>query len=157
ARANVLNSVLIFAGEGPLRSELEAETSALGISDRVRFLGFVNQSQLPAVYTAADLFVLPSDYDACPVVVCEAMICGLPVLLSDRVRGRFDLVLPDITGDIFPCADIAALAAALRKMLGDRAQLAALGENAREKMTTFSPRENIITTIDAVAHAVEHR
>ena len=55
ASANVPNSVLIFAGEGPLRPKLEAETATLGIQDRVRFLGFFNQSQLPAIYTSADI------------------------------------------------------------------------------------------------------
>jgi len=157
ASANVSNSVLIFAGEGSLRPQLEAESAALGVRDRVRFLGFVNQSQLPAIYTSADLFVLPSDYDPCPVVVCEAMLCGRPVLLSDRIRGRFDLVRPGITGDIFPCADVAALAAALRKVLGDRSHLAVLSENARERMTTFSPHENVTAALDAIARAVRHR
>jgi glycosyltransferase involved in cell wall biosynthesis len=157
AVANVSNSVLVFAGEGPLRSQLEAESAGLGIRDRVRFLGFVNQSQLPAIYTSADLFVLPSAYDACPVVVCEAMLCGCPVLLSDRICGRFDLVRPGVTGDIFPCANIDALAAALRKALGDRAHLAALSENARGRMTTFSPRENIAAALDAITRAVYHR
>jgi len=157
ANANISNSVLVFAGEGPLRPQLEAESAALGVRDRVRFLGFVNQSQLPAAYTSSDLMVMPSDYDPCPLVVCEAMLCGCPVLLSDRVRGRFDLVRPGITGDIFPCADVAALAAALRKLLEDRSRLALLSKNSRECMTTFSPRENIAGTLDAVARAIQHR
>jgi glycosyltransferase involved in cell wall biosynthesis len=157
AGANVSNSVLIFAGEGPLRAQLEAESAALGVRDRVRFLGFVNQSQLPGIYTSADLFVLPSDYDACPVVVCEAMLCGLPVVLSDRIRGRFDLVRPGGTGDIFPCGDVVALAALLRKLLADRSHLAVMSENARARMTTFSPRENITAALDAIARAVQHR
>src|SRR5208283_3098185 len=58
-RAKVPNSLLVFAGEGPLRSELESEAAALQIAERVYFLGFVNQSQLPSVYTASDLMVLP--------------------------------------------------------------------------------------------------
>lgn len=149
------DSILVFAGEGPLRQHLQDEASSLGIANRVRFLGFVNQTQLPAVYTAADLFVLPSSYDACPVVVCEAMLCGLPVLLSDEIRGRFDLVIPGRTGEIFPCGNVEALAAALRKLLSDRAVLATLSLNARERMETWSPRENIAAGVDAVRRAVE--
>ena len=57
----------------------------LGSADRVRFLGFVNQSQLPASYSAADLFVLPSLFEPFGLVVNEAMLCGLPVAVSDRV------------------------------------------------------------------------
>lgn len=154
AKANIPKALLIFAGEGPLRSSLEAEAASLVTAGRVRILGFLNHSQLPAAYTAADLLVLPSSYDACPVVVCEAMLCGCPVALSDQIRGRFDLVQPGVTGEIFPCGDTDALAEVLRKLLGDRASLRILGENARVRMTTWSPRENIEGTMDAVRRAV---
>jgi glycosyltransferase involved in cell wall biosynthesis len=55
AEANIPRSTLMVAGDGPLRSDVEAEASALGISQRVRMLGFVNQSQLPAIYRASDV------------------------------------------------------------------------------------------------------
>lgn len=154
ARTGVSNAVLVFAGDGPLRSQLEAEAHKLGIAGRVRMLGFVNQSGLPTVYSAADLFVLPSDYDPCPVVVCEAMICGLPVILSDEVRGRFDLVRPGLTGEHFPCGDVEALAAILRRLLENREYLARLAKNARERMATFSPRENVDATVAAVKEVI---
>jgi len=157
ADAAVPDTVLVFAGEGPLRRELTAEAERLGIISRIRFLGFTNQSELPAVYSAADLFVLPSDYDPCPVVVCEAMLCGLPVLLSDQIRGRFDLVRSGLTGDIFPCGDVDALAHALRRLLADRVGLAKLGDNARNRMKTWAPMDNILATIEAVSLAVQHR
>jgi len=156
AAAAVPGSILVFAGDGPLRAQLITEAEMLGIATRVRILGFTNQSQLPAVYCAADLFVLPSSYDPCPVVVCEAMLCGLPVLLSDEIRGRFDLVLSGMTGDIFPCGDVDALAAALRRLLSDRAMLKELARNARARMETWSPRDNITATIDAVTQAVQN-
>lgn len=156
AKAKIPKTLLVFAGEGHLRPALEAEAAVLGVAARVRFLGFLNYSQLPAVYTAADIFVLPSDYDPCPVVVCEAMLCGCPVVLSDQIRGRFDLVRPDVTGEIFPCGDIDALAEVLTKLIVDRKRLATMSENARARMTTWSPRENIKATLDAVARAVSH-
>lgn len=56
------NSLLVIAAEGPLRQDIEAEAVRLKISERVRFLGFVNQTQLPSVYAGSDLLVLPSDY-----------------------------------------------------------------------------------------------
>jgi glycosyltransferase involved in cell wall biosynthesis len=157
AGAAVPNSVLVFAGEGPQRGEIEREAAALGIASRVRLLGFVNQSQLPSIYSSADLFVLPSSYDPCPVVVCEAMVCGLPALISDEIRGRFDLVQPEVTGGIFPCGDVAALAGDLQRLLSDREALAVLARNARTRMTTWSPRENVAATFTAVARAVAHR
>src|SRR2546429_4622307 len=63
AKANVPGSYLVYAGEGPQRADLEREVVSLGIAARVRILGFVNDSQLPGTYKAADLFVLPSEYD----------------------------------------------------------------------------------------------
>jgi glycosyltransferase involved in cell wall biosynthesis len=157
AKAAVPDSILLFAGEGPLRAQIESEAAALGIASRVRMLGFTNQSRLPAVYSAADLFVLPSGYDPCPIVVCEAMVCGLPVMLSDEIRGRFDLVQPGVTGGIFPCGDVEALAENLRRLLGDHATLAALGTNARARMATWSPRENVAATFEAIKKAVSRK
>jgi glycosyltransferase involved in cell wall biosynthesis len=154
AKAAVPGAVLIFAGEGPLRSQIESEAAALGIAPSVRILGFTNQSRLPAVYSAADLFVLPSEYDPCPVVVCEAMLCACPVVISDQIRGRFDLVRPGLTGDIFPCGDVDALAAVLRRLLLDRAGLGALAANARQRMESWSPREYFAGVLEAVERAV---
>ncbi len=154
ARADVPETVLVFAGEGLCRPELENKAASLGLASRVRFLGFVNQSQLPAVYTSADLFVLPSDYDPCPVVVCEAMLCGRPVVISDRIKGRFDLVRRGSTGDIFPCGNVDALAGALRRLLTDPALLEAMSTNARQQMDSWSPHQNIVGTLEAVQIAV---
>ncbi len=152
-RAGVPRSVLVMAGEGPLREQVEAEAASLGIRDRVRLLGFVNQSQLPDIYASADLFVLPSDYDPCPVVVCEAMLCGLPVVLSDRVPGRFDLVISGETGEIFPCGNVEALAEALRKILGDRENLGRLSRNARERIAGCSLDHGVAATVEAIRRA----
>jgi len=155
--ASLPNAILVFAGEGPLRAQLKAEAKKLGVASRVCFLGFVNQSQLPAVYTSADVFVIPSDYDPCPVVVCEAMLCGLPVVLSDQIRGRFDLVQPGETGDIFPCGDINALAASIQKLLSSPAALAEMKRNALRRMTTWSHCENVNATVEAIRTAVARK
>ncbi len=154
AKAQLSNALLVFAGEGPLRKELEAEAATLGIASRVRFLGFVNQSRLPSVYASSDLMVMPSEYDACPVAVCEAMICGCPVILSDQVRGRFDLVRPGFTGDIYPVGDTDALAACLKKMLAGPLPLRVLSCQARERMKTWSPLESTAGIVEAVRAAV---
>jgi glycosyltransferase involved in cell wall biosynthesis len=154
AKANLPNGLLVFAGEGSLRQELEVEAAALGVNSRVRFLGFVNQSQLPAVYTSADLLALPSEYEPFAVVVNEAMLCGCPVIASDRVGAARDLVLEGETGFVYPCQDVAALAALIKEALADRAKLSKLGKSARSRMETWSPREHIQATVDAVAKAV---
>ena len=143
AAAAVTGSHLVFAGDGPLASELSHEAEQLGVTDGVHFLGFQNQSQLPAVYSSGDLFVLPSKYDPCPAVVCEAMLCGLPVLLSDEILGRRERIDEGETGYIFPCGDVNALAEILRRLLADPARLAAMGQAARRKMDSCSPGTNV--------------
>jgi glycosyltransferase involved in cell wall biosynthesis len=151
AKAGVKGSYLVFAGDGPLRASLEEEARALGISERVRFLGFVNQSGLPSVYRSSDLLIMSSEYDACPVVVCEAMLCGCPVILSDEIRGRFDLVKDGMTGFIYPCGNIDALANILSTTIPNRDRLEELSSAALARMETWSPRE----TVDALVHAFE--
>jgi glycosyltransferase involved in cell wall biosynthesis len=154
AQANVANSLLLLAGDGPLKEELQAETARLGISDRVRFLGFVNQTQLPALYTAADVMVLPSEYDAFGVVVNEAILCGCPVIASSSVGAGRDLIAPVDPSFIYPCGDIDTLSALLRRILSDRSYLAKFRIAAGERMKTWSPREYIDATVEAVERAV---
>jgi glycosyltransferase involved in cell wall biosynthesis len=157
AEAKVSDALLVIAGEGPLRAQLESEAVTLGIASRVRFLGFVNQSQLPAVYTAADLMVLPSEYEPFAVVVNEAMCCGCPVAASDRVGAARDLVAPVRREFVFPCGDVSALAALLKDALADRARLASLGTAAVAQMQTWSPERNIAATFEAIEIAVARK
>ena len=154
AKANIAKALLVFAGEGPLRPSLEAEATALGIAGRVRFLGFVNQTQLPAIYTAADLMVLPSVYDAFGVVVNEAMLCGCPVVASDHVGAARDLIVHGRTGFVYPCGEIQALAGILQQALVDRGRLSEFGRAARTRMESWSPRENIEATVQAISRGI---
>jgi glycosyltransferase involved in cell wall biosynthesis len=153
AKANVEGTYLVFAGDGSMRAGLEATAKDLGVAERTRFLGFVNQTGLPPVYRSADVFVMPSEYDPCPVVVCEAMLCGCPVVLSDEVRGRFDLVNEGRTGFIYPCGNVEVLAGILGNVLRDRARLGELSRSAVERMETWSPREHVDALVLAAQRA----
>lgn len=154
AKGNLSNAILVFAGEGPLRARLESEAVALGVASRVRFLGFVNQSQLPAVYTGADLMVLPSEYEPFAVVVNEAMSCGCAVATSDRVGAARDLVAPVAPQFVYPCGDLDALAAILRGACTDRSHLRSIARTALAHIQTWSPERNIAATLDAIRTAV---
>jgi glycosyltransferase involved in cell wall biosynthesis len=153
AKAAIPHSSLLIVGEGPLREQLEAEATCLGLGNRIRFLGFVNQSQLPAIYTSADLMVLPSEYEPFAMVVNEAMLCGCPVAVSDRVGAARDLVAPVSPDFIFPHRDVEALASTLRCALSDRMRLESLRHAARARMETWSPRENVTAALAAVERA----
>ena len=150
AKANVPGSYLAYAGDGPQRAELEREVVSLGMTARVRILGFVNDSQLPGAYKAADLFVLPSEYDPCPLVIPEAMFSGLPVLLSDAVIGRLEMIDPGSSGYSYPSGDTDALAALLRKVLGDSALLRHLKEGVVRQMECWTAAEMLDSWVGAV-------
>ena len=157
AKANIKGTYLVFAGDGSMRAGLEATARELGVAERTRFLGFVNQTGLPSVYRSADLFVMPSEYDPCPVVVCEAMLCGCPVVLSNEIRGRFDLVIEGRTGFIYPCGNVEVLAGILASALRDRARLAELSRAAVARMETWSPREHVDALVQAAERARAQR
>jgi glycosyltransferase involved in cell wall biosynthesis len=157
ARANVPESYIVFAGEGPLRSSIENRAHELGVSTRVRFLGFVNQSQLPSVYCGADLLVLPSIYEPFGLVVNEAMLCGCPVAVSDRVGAKYDLLREKETGYVFPAGDVDALAAILREFFADPEKRDRMGHQARQRMATWSPREYVEGLVTAVELAAGRR
>jgi glycosyltransferase involved in cell wall biosynthesis len=155
ANANVNDSYLVFAGEGALRAELETEARELDIIEQVKFLGFMNQSQLPSVYRAADLFILPSEYEPFGVVVNEAMLCGCPVVVSDHVGAGYDLVQDGKTGFIYPCGNVEALATVLREVLPDRERLKRISEAASQQMETWSPRENVEALVQGIKKSVQ--
>jgi glycosyltransferase involved in cell wall biosynthesis len=157
AKANLSNALLVFAGEGPLRRQLEAEAALLGVTSRARLLGFVNQTQLPAIYSAADLLVLPSSYDAFGVVVNEAMLCGRPVAASDHVGAARDLIAHGSDGFVFPCGNVEALAEILQQAGAEPERLSGMGRAARTRMESWSPRENIQATLAAVARGVSRK
>ncbi len=143
ALAGVAGSHLVFAGDGPLADSLEKEATALDIRERVHFLGFQNQTAMPENYCASDFFALASEYDACPAAVCEAMLCGVPVAISDEIRGRRELIGAGETGYIFKCGDVNALAEIMRGALADLPRLAEMGKAARRKMDSCSPYTHV--------------
>jgi glycosyltransferase involved in cell wall biosynthesis len=156
-RAGLPNSYLIFAGDGPLRSSIEERAKSLKIFDRVRMLGFVGQLQMPPLYRASDLLVLPSAHDSFGYVVNEAMACGLPVAISDRVGAKFDLVQPGENGYIFPAGDVDALATILTDIHSDSEKSERMGAAARLRMETWSPQQYVDGLVRAIDVAIGQR
>jgi glycosyltransferase involved in cell wall biosynthesis len=154
ARANVEASYLVMVGDGPLGDSLKEQAARLGIAERVRFPGLVKYSRLAEFYAASDVLLFPSEHEPYGLPVNEAMICGIPAIVSDRVGAGYDLVENGKTGYMYPCGDVGALEAILRRVLPDRALLREMGEQARERMKTWSPRVNAEATILAVEKAM---
>ena len=157
ARANAADSYLVMVGDGPLAESLREEAATLGIIDRVRFIGLVKYSRLPEVYAASDVLVFPSEHEPYGLPVNEAMICGVPVIVSDRVGAGYDLVTQGETGFVYPSGDVEQLTEILSDVLSDREKLKRMGEAARGRMEKWSPRENAEAAIQAIEKAIELR
>lgn len=157
ASAGIPNSYLVYAGDGSMRGQLQREAGQLGIQNRVRFLGFVNQSALPDCYCASDVMVLPSAYEPFGVVVNEAMLCGCPVIVSDRVGARFDLVTEGETGFVYPAGNVAVLATVLNKAIQSEEKLEKMRDAARKRMSYWSPEMNLEGTCEAIEKAIHFK
>jgi len=155
AKAAVPGAYLVYAGDGPQRGELELETRVLGIAEHVRILGFVNLSQLPGFYKASDLFVLSSEYDPCPLVVPEAMLSGLPVILSAAVLGRLGMIEQGKSGFTYPCSDSERLAEILRMVLSDPGLLERLKEGVRRQMESWCSSDLLDSSVLAIDKAIQ--
>ena len=83
------------------------------------------------------------------------MLCGTPVILSDAIRGRLELIDPGKNGFVYRCGDLDALAAILREVLPDRERLQEMSAAARQRMEHYSPREYIEAIVQAIERAVE--
>jgi glycosyltransferase involved in cell wall biosynthesis len=105
-------AALLVAGGGPLERGLREEGARLRVW--VVWAGFLNQSEMPGAYAAADCLALPSDSgDSWGLVVNEALATGLPCVVSERVGCAPDLITPGETGEVFPAGAVPALTAAL--------------------------------------------
>ncbi len=130
---------LVHIGGGPLLPSLRRRAAALGLADRIDWLGPQPQDTVLRHYRRADLFVLASriaadgDRDGLPNVLMEAQSQGLAVV-STRVSGVPELVVDGTTGVLVPPGDAAALAEALAALMVDPARRAALGEAGRARV-----------------------
>lgn len=103
---------LLMVGDGPLRPALEAFAAAHDLP--VRFFGFANQSQLPALYAAADCLVLPSNAEETwGLVVNEAFACGLPAIVSAEAGCAPDMIQDGVTGWTLQTPDVQSLASVI--------------------------------------------
>jgi glycosyltransferase involved in cell wall biosynthesis len=141
-----LGAVALIVGEGPLRASLEARARELGVGDRVRFLGSVNDAELAALYRACNLFVLPSisRQEAFGVVQLEAMAAGKPVVSTDLGTGVGWVNRDCETGYVVTPRDAGALRDAMARLLGDTVLQKSMGDAAARRARTFFSIERMI-------------
>jgi glycosyltransferase involved in cell wall biosynthesis len=127
------NVCCVFAGDGPMRREIEQLAKKLGVANRIAFLGKVDPEDLAPLYANADLLILPSVSEASPLVVAEAMACGTPVLAT-RIAGVPNLVEDWETGFLVQPNNVGELAVALRFLMRDTALRRSMSKKARRKV-----------------------
>ena len=134
ALAAVPGAELVIAGgpePGRVADDPEAQrllelAARLGVADRVRLRGQVTRDEMPSLLRSADLVVCTPWYEPFGIVPLEAMACGVPVVAA-AVGGLIDTVVDGVTGELVPPTRPEALAATLRRLLGDPAQREAYG------------------------------
>jgi glycosyltransferase involved in cell wall biosynthesis len=142
---------LIIAGDGEERTRLEAFCRDAALTD-VRFIGFQNQSALPAYFQLADVFVLPSRHEPWGLIVNEVMAAGCPCIVSTDVGCHLDLITDGEDGFVFPPGDIPALTAALARIFATPSTAAEIGHRAAARMSTWSVEQDIAGLRAALAH-----
>ena len=120
---------MVIAGGGPKREPLEKLAAELGVADKFKLLGEV--SNVPEVMTGFDLFTLSSHSEGLPLVLAEAMACGLPVVAPD-VGGISKVVDHEKTGYVVPKGDEEALRARYIELLADRDKAHEMGVVGRQ-------------------------
>lgn len=119
---------LQIAGEGPLKHELLRQIEREGLSEKVFLLG--NREDIPDLLNKSDVFVLSSDWEGLPISLLEAMMTGLPVIVTD-VGGCRDVVELCNAGVVVPPGSAEALAQALEQMIIDSKGRQEYGRNAK--------------------------
>ncbi len=143
---------LVLVGEGPLRGDLERQARDLGLPVRdgavdpissggaeVVFFPFQQADVTPLFFARCDAFILPSTREEWGLVVNEAMACGAPVIISNRVGAHFDLVKEGVNGFSFDPKDVDQLAGMLRRFDNDKDLRGRLGAAGRHIIEDWQP------------------
>jgi glycosyltransferase involved in cell wall biosynthesis len=131
------NPVLMMVGDGPMRPLCESLARKLNV--KAVFTGFLNQTEMPRAYAAADCLVLPSDArETWGLVVNEAMACGLPALISREAGCVPDLILEGKTGYSFACGDVGELSQLMARLATDPELSRSMGQDACKNIQAYS-------------------
>ncbi len=142
---------LVLVGDGPERQRAEDMADALGIADRVVFLGkFESVAELLA---HSDLFLLPSEQESFGLVALEAQASGVPVVGTDDT-GLCEVVENGVTGALHPVGDVTAMAESSIALLGDPARWEAMSRAARARAVERFATAEVVPRYEALYREV---
>ena len=124
---------LVIAGKGGMMDELKAQAEALGLGNKVYFTGYLDSKQVQKMYKCADIAVFPSTYEPFGIVALEAMLAGVPTVVSD-VGGLNEIVEHGVTGMKSYAGNSNSIADSILALLYDHALAATVSKNAKAKV-----------------------
>jgi glycosyltransferase involved in cell wall biosynthesis len=137
---------LTIAGDGPERKRLENLSKRLNVYNHVRFLGMVDRLKIASLMSESDIFVLPSISEGFPLVVLEAMACGLPIIAT-KVGGLPEVIEEGRNGLLVNPRDSVALASSILLLLQNEAQRDIIAEENRKKSMLFG-WERVVSVLE---------
>lgn len=144
-----LQCKFVLVGDGPQRPLVEDFISKQDLD--VILPGFRPYSELPMFYSIADVFVHPAARECWGLSVNEAMVCGLPVIVSDQVGAGYDLVRHGENGFVFPVGEVEILAKYIEELATNRELCARLGAQARRTMESHSYDQCVSSFVQALS------
>ena len=127
------NTTFALIGEGQLKQKYELLAKSFGISDRVKFLGKVNDDELIDYYRAADFFLLPSiSVEFMPLVLIEAFACGTPAIVTS-IHGPMEMIKDGFNGYVATPKNPMDIANKVKKIISDKNLLMKMQINSRNE------------------------
>ena len=131
--SNYHNAKLVIAGKGGMIDDLKAETSSLGLDNKVYFTGYMDSKKVQKMYKCADVAVFPSTYEPFGIVALEAMLAGVPTVVSD-VGGLDEIVTHGVDGMKSYAGNSNSIADSVTALLYDHQLATNISKKARQKV-----------------------
>jgi len=125
------NVRLVIAGDGPEKSRLLNMAKKISMEKSVIFLGAVSRSDMPLLFNAADIFLLPSKFESCPNALLEAMSCETPSIATD-IKGVDEIIQNGENGYLIELNNTNSLSKKVSLLLSDKNERKRIGRNARK-------------------------
>lgn len=133
------NVFLVMVGSGPMAAQIQ-EIAVEMCRERIIFAGFKNQSEIPEIFAASDMLIVPSEDEPWGLIVNEAMAAGLPVIASDQVGSAPDLIENKGTGYVYPCGNIEALAQCMVDLIDHSEKRTQMGQVAVQLISLWDTK-----------------